>query len=195
MKRSAVLAAIFLFASCATTKIQSNGSPLQKPLCDAGNQSASVSVLWSTNWRPDQKEPQLREAAALRGIEKYFKAQSCIQTLAIHHIALPQQHEHLSDATILAMARETGDQPDKVIFLVVHELGPKLIIGLPTLIEGGTEVVLEARVTDPKSATSLANIRTQWQKGGPFYIKGVKTLDADMQTVLGTIFSGSSDSP
>lgn len=87
------------------------------------------------------------------------------------------------------MAREAGDAPDTVILLVVRELGPKLLIGIPTLIEGGTEVVLEIRVTTQDSTTPVANFQTHWQKGGPFYIKGVKTLDADMQTVLGMVFS------
>jgi len=87
------------------------------------------------------------------------------------------------------MAHEAGEAPNRVILLVVRELGPRLMIGLPSLIEGGTEVILEIRVTAQDSTTSLANFRTHWQKGGPFYIKGVKTLDADMKTALGMVFS------
>ena len=87
------------------------------------------------------------------------------------------------------MAHEAGDAPNRVILLVVRELGPRLLLGLPSLIEGGTEVVLEVRVTAQDSTTSLANFRTHWQKGGPFYIKGVKTLGADMETTLGVAFS------
>jgi len=189
LQRSIFLAAAGLLAGCATTTIQSTGSPLQHPLCNAESPGTSITVLWSPKWRPDQKEPPLREAAALRGIEQYFKAQSCIKTLAIRRVALPAQHERLTDAQILAMAHEAGEAPNRVILLVVRELGPRLMIGLPSLIEGGTEVILEIRVTAQDSTTSLANFRTHWQKGGPFYIKGVKTLDADMKTALGMVFS------
>jgi len=189
LKRAPLLATTCLLASCATTTIQSTGSPLQHPLCDAEGPDTSITVLWSPKWRPDQKEPPLRETAALRGIEQYFKAQACIKTLVIRRVALPAQHERLTDAQILAMAHEAGDAPNRVILLVVRELGPRLLLGLPSLIEGGTEVVLEVRVTAQDSTTSLANFRTHWQKGGPFYIKGVKTLGADMETTLGVAFS------
>jgi hypothetical protein len=180
-----------LLAGCASTEVQTTGAPLAHPLCRPGSPTLSLSVLWAPDWRADQKEPPLREAAALRGIEAYFKAQPCVGTLAIHRIALPPQREQLTDAQVLALApTEAGGQgPDQLIFLVVRELGPKLTIGIPMVIAGGTEVVLEARATDAHTATSLAHTRTHWQKGGPFYIKGVKTLDQDMQTVLGLLFS------
>ncbi len=87
------------------------------------------------------------------------------------------------------MARAQGDAPDQVVLLVVRELGPKLIIGIPWLIEGGTEVIVESRVADGHTGAALASLRTHWQQGGPFYIKGVKTLDQDMQTVLGLVFA------
>jgi hypothetical protein len=178
-----------LLAACASTRVQSTGQALAQPLCTAGGPSVSLSVLWGPQWRPDQKEPPLREAAALRGIEAFFRSQACVGPLAIHRVAVPGQPEALTDAQVLDMARAQGDAPDQVVLLTVRELGPKLIIGIPWLIEGGTEVIVESRVADARTGAALARLRTHWQKGGPFYIKGVKTLDQDMQTVLGLVFA------
>jgi len=74
--------------------------------------------------------------------------------------------------------------PDRVLLIVIRELGPKLIIGIPMLVEGGTEAVLEVRVHDVRTSEVMAAIRTHWQNGGTFVIKGVKTLDQDMSAAL-----------
>lgn len=184
-----LLAAACLMSGCASTTVQLSGTPPTQALCRADTPKLAVSVLWGTRWRPDQKEPPLREAAALRGIERYFQSQPCVQSLAIHRLSPPEAPAPLTDTQVLAMARTAGDQPDRVVLLFVRELGPKLRIGLPVLVEGGTEVVLEARLIDASSASSLADVQAHWYKGGPFYIKGVKTLDQDMQTTLEALFS------
>jgi hypothetical protein len=178
-----------LLAACASTRVQSTGTPLAHALCPLGGPTVSLSVLWGPQWRPDQKEPPLREAAALRGIEAFFRSQACVGPLAIHRVAMPSPPEALTDAQVLDMARAQGDASDQVVLLTVRELGPKLIIGIPWLIEGGTEVIVESRVADGHTGAALASLRTHWQHGGPFYIKGVKTLDQDMQTVLGLVFA------
>lgn len=173
-----------VLAGCATTRIETTGTPLPQPLCAASSGNDAVSVLWATRWRPDQKEPPLREAAALRGIEAFFASQHCFRQVRIRHIDLPLAGEYPSAAQLVSLAGSDAAPPDKVVLIVVRELGPKLWIGLPKLIEGGTEVVLEVKVVNGVGAGSLADLRTHWQKGGPFYIKGVKTLDQDMQTTL-----------
>jgi hypothetical protein len=72
------------------------------------------------------------------------------------------------------------------VLIVVRELGPKLLIGSPVLVEGGTEVVIEVRVLDGHTAESMANVRTHWQNGGALVVKGVGTLDQDMSAALRT---------
>jgi hypothetical protein len=59
-----------------------------------------------------------------------------------------------------------------------------LLIGIPVIVEGGTEAVLEIRVLDTQSSKSIANLRTHWQNGGTFVIKGVKSLPQDMKSAL-----------
>ena len=134
-------------------------------------------MLWAPQWRPDQKEPPLREAAAERGMALYFQALPCANQVRIHRLNQDEAQTQLTADQALALARTKGDAPDKVVLLRVRELGPKLRIGLPTLVEGGTEVVLEAHVVQAQPASTLATRRMHWQKGGPFYIKGVKSLD------------------
>lgn len=189
MKAIASITLLGVLSGCASTTLRSDGSPLEGPICSATDKSNSVSVLWGAKWRPDQKEPPLRETAALRGIKTFFEAQKCPQGIAIHRIAIPDGHQSLSDADIVAMSTDQGDSADRVVVLIVRELGPKLIIGIPNLVEGGTEVVLESRVVDRQAVATIANLKTHWQKGGPFYIKGVKSLDLDMQTTLNAVFS------
>lgn len=180
-------------SGCASTTISSTGMPMQQPLCSSPSQvaadtSVSVAVLWGPWWRPDQKEPPLREAAALKGIQQFFATQRCVTDVAIQRIAIPAQREQLSDTALLDMAKALSPHTDRAILIVVRELGPKLRIGLPTLVEGGTEVVVDVRVVDARRQVSEAVVQTHWQKGGPFYVKGVKTLDQDMQAALASVF-------
>jgi isocitrate/isopropylmalate dehydrogenase len=188
MARIFTVLCLLALSGCASTKVQTHGQPMTRPLCDASAAQGSVSVLWGPVWRADQKEPHLREAAALKGIQAYFEAQACVSPLRIHRVDVPADRAQLSAGALLDLARAQGVDADRVILLVVRELGPKLIIGIPNLIEGGTEVVLEAQVADRAHVSPLAQVQTHWQKGGPFYIKGVKSLDQDMRTVLGLLF-------
>lgn len=180
-------------SGCASTTVESTGQTMQAPLCGsaAAPASASVAVLWGPSWRPDQKEPPLREAAALRGIQQFFATQRCLTDVAIARIDIPAQGE-LSDAALLDKAKALTPHADKAVLIVVRELGPLLRIGLPTLVEGGTEVVIEVRVVDAARQASLAQVQTHWHKGGPFYIQGVKTLDQDMQAALASVLAAPS---
>jgi hypothetical protein len=152
-------------------------------------------VLWSPQWRPDQKEPVRREAAALRGIQNFFVNSRCVNNVDIRR--LPNEHsiEAPSDDQLLRLATATAPVPDIVYFITVRELGPKLLIGIPAIIEGGTEVVIDVRVLNVQKSESMASVRTRWQNGGKFVIKGVGTLDQDMSAALRTTLSPAPASP
>lgn len=190
------LAILGVLSGCASTTVESTGQTMQAPLCSSAtaSASASVAVLWGPSWRPDQKEPPLREAAALRGIQQFFATQRCLTDVAIARIDIPAQGE-LSDAALLDKAKALTPHADKAVLIVVRELGPLLRIGLPTLVEGGTEVVIEVRVVDAARQASLAQVQTHWHKGGPLYIQGVKTLDQDMQAALASVLAAPSTTP
>lgn len=78
----------------------------------------------------------------------------------------------------------TSPKSERVLFIVVRELGPRLVIGLPGIVEGGTEVLIDVRVMNSLALESLASVQTSWRNGGTFVIKGVETLDHDMSAAL-----------
>ena len=174
--------ALALLAGCATTKVETTGTPPQQPLCQVGEPAVSTLVYWAPQWRPDQKEPQLREAAALRGIEDFFNRAGCIAIAGIHR--LPEEKPLPTNEALVRLASNSTPVPERVVLIVVRELGPRMTIGIPKIVEGGTEVLIDVRVLNPTTKESLTNTQTLWRNGGTFVIKGVKTLDQDMSATL-----------
>lgn len=127
----------------------------------------------------------MREAAALRGIEDFFGRSGCIASPDIRR--LPGEHvaEVPVDSELVASASRIA--ADRVLVIVVRELGPVLRRGIPSLVEGGTEVVLQVRVLDVRAAKPTADVRTHWQNGGMFVIKGVGSLEQDMSAALAAV--------
>lgn len=171
-----------LLSGCASTTVETSGTPLARPLCASSQSRLPVAIYWMPQWRPDQKEPAAREALAQRGIEDFIARHPCLSLTALER--LPAGAGTPSDAALLRQAATLNPPPERVVLIVVRELGPRLVIGLPTGVEGGTEVVIEVRVLDPAAAAPLADARTQWRNGGKFVIKGVHSLDADMSAAL-----------
>jgi hypothetical protein len=179
---AATVAVLFVLAGCASTTVEITGSPPKTPLCTVGTRALATVVYWGLQWRPDQKEPQLREAAALRGIEDFLARTSCLAVAGLHR--LPMGDAVPSDNELLRSVASTSAVPERIILIVVRELGPRLVIGIPAIVEGGTEVLIEVRVLDVQRSASLANARTLWRNGGTFVVKGVNTLDQDLSAAL-----------
>ena len=187
MSRPYVLAIICVCSAlfgCASTKFEITGSGLKEPLCQPGAEKLSVLVYWGPQWRTDQKEPTLREAAALRGIQDFFAGSNCVVNADIRRLPSEGSMTAPSDEQLLRLASAPMPMPDRGLLIIVRELGPKLLIGIPVLVEGGTEVIVDVRVLNVHTSESMANVRTHWQNGGTFIIKGVKTLDQDMSAAL-----------
>jgi hypothetical protein len=190
MRHSSILASVTLcimLLGCAATKVETSGSGMKEPLCQAGAEKLTALVYWGPRWRPDQKEPLLREAAALHGIQDFFASSNCVAAVDIQRLPSEPSSDVPSDEQLLRLASASVPAPDRVLLIVIRELGPKLIIGIPMLVEGGTEVVLEMRVLNVHTSKVMAQFRTHWQNGGTFVIKGVKTLDQDMSAALRTL--------
>lgn len=184
-----LLVATFLLAGCASTTVETTGSPLKEPLCQVGKPSISTVVYWGAKWRPDQKEPQLREAAAMRGIQDFLRRSSCLSVVAVHRLTAEQALA--SNEELIRSASSSNPHLQRILLVVVRELGPRLLIGLPVIVEGGTEVLVDVRVLDATTSESLATTQTTWRNGGPFVIKGIKTLDQDMSAALAVTLMGS----
>lgn len=177
-----LLVVTFLPIGCASTTVTTTGLPLKEPLCQPSKPSIPTLVYWGTKWRPDQKEPQLREAAALRGIQDFLSRSGCLSVVAIHRLTTEQALA--SNEELMRSASSSNYKPERILLVVVRELGPRLLIGIPVVVEGGTEVLVDVRVLDPTTSASLATTHTTWRNGGMFVIKGIKTLDQDMSAAL-----------
>ena len=179
---SFALAALCLLVGCASTKVDTTGASLAKPLCQVGEQPIRTAIHWTPQWRPDQKEPLLREAAALRGIQSFVDRAGCPAVTEMKR--LPTQASPPDDESLQALAAKSSQSPERVVLIVVRELGPRITIGIPVIIQGQTEVLIDVRVLRIQPHESLARTQTFWRNGGIFVVKGVKTLDQDMSTAL-----------
>lgn len=79
---------------------------------------------------------------------------------------------------------EARTRNEKVVLIVVRELGPTVKIGASiALVEGGTEVVLDLSEYEPNKPEPRT-FTVRWRSGGPGTLKGVATLPQDMQAAL-----------
>ena len=115
----------------------------------------------------------------LWGIYQFIDKTPCLAVVAVER--LPDAAAALPSKTELArLARSAPGQPERAVAVIVRELGARLTIEIPEIVEGETEVLLEISVLHTRTGKTLAGSRTLWRNGGAFVIKGVKTLDQDM---------------
>ena len=177
-------ALLVILSGCASTKVETTGARMHEPFCTESGGKWSALVYWGPQWRSDQKEPERREAAALRGIESFFADSACVARFEVRRLPGERMAEAPSDEALLKLASAAMPKADKVLVIVVRELGPILRIGIPSIVEGGTEVVLELRLLDVPTSSAQANVRTHWWNGGTFVVKGVGSLERDMSAAL-----------
>lgn len=186
-KTSALLTTLLaaLLSGCATTQVRINGHRDVPVFCQAPGQSLEGLLLWTPNWRLDQKDVPLREQAAAEGLERFAADSRCFAKTTVRRWDAPAPASP-SDAAVLAQIAGAGQRaPDRVLIVTVRELGPVIqILGPIALFGGGTEVVLDLESRDPRSGALLARIGTHWSNGGSFVFKGVRTLPQDMQAAL-----------
>ncbi len=168
-------ATLFALGGCASTTTADLKPAPQEPVC---GESTKAVILWTTQWRADQKDIPAREAAAAEGLSKFFEGSGCFKSASIRHL-----RETSMDAIEAAIVEATA-RYEKVVLIVIRELGPTVRIGSSmTLVEGGTEVVLEiSEYAGPK--TVPRRFIVEWRDGGPGVVKGVASLPQDMQAAL-----------
>ena len=182
--RTATLAglvvAFAMAAACQSTKVDDDAGSGRLPLCrDASDDLGTVIVYPRTSWRPDQKEPQVRAAIAMRAIETAFSGLPCGQVATIYPMDEPRDwHE----AEIRRLSREAGAQT--LILLQVRELGPHVVISLPELWSGSTEVRVHVRAIDLREGRPLLDIERRRTVGGAYVIKSADDLEPEMVAVL-----------
>lgn len=171
--------------SCASTQFEATSPTPTQAVCQAPGEKISALVLWGPQWRPNQKEPAKREAAAQRGIERFFATSRCFSTAHVQRAANDQPVNSLTSTEIRALAAAEPTAPSRVLLITVRELGPIVkLFGSLALVEGGTDVVLEIRSVATATGEVVADFRSHWQHGGPWVIKGVATLEQDIGFAL-----------
>jgi len=153
---------LFLLAGCASTTVEMSGPGARDRWCAP---DLSAEAVWSPAWRADQKEPAAREAIAERGIRRFFAESGCF-----------------ASAVVSRAGSGLPASVDRTIVITVRELGPILTIGSPSVVQGGTEVVLDVKVVD--NGAERAGFRVHWKYGGAFVVRGVGGLEGDMVAAL-----------
>ncbi len=184
--RAALLAIVAAMVSaCASTQFRSAGQMPEEPLCERANESISALVLWGAQWRPDQKEPVLREAAAKRGIETFFAESKCFTTARVLQVVNDRPAIDATPDDLRSLAARERPAATRALFITVRELGPVLkVFSSLALLEGGSEVVFDVRSFDVASGRMSSDFQANWQRGGPWVIKGTGSLDTELQAAL-----------
>lgn len=191
IKKLILLLMLITLSSCATTVITTHKSNQEINLhSEIISSKKSVLVLWGTAWRKDQKEPKLREEFASNTINKFFLESKLFTDVKVIKTYKEKNVINFSDTEALEINKnEYNNKYQKIIFLRVEELGPTINLYLsPILFDGSTEVKLRIRVLDTNSTFLDNDIYSEWKNGGPFVLKGIKTLEQDMYDNLKSIF-------
>jgi hypothetical protein len=84
LHRAAIATTWAALTGCATTTVTITPSP-QPPICDG---AASVLVLWTHQWRPDQKDVPEREAAAEIGLKEFLHRSRCFARFELRRLPI-----------------------------------------------------------------------------------------------------------
>ena len=171
----AVPLSALLLAACASTNVTISPSP-QTPVCD---RSASALVLWAPQWRPDQKDVAAREEAAASGLTSFFASSGCFARAELRRVS------SLGSSAVNTERAASGGQFNAVVTIAVRELGPVVkLLSSASLVEGGTEVVLQVTARQLQPATQPREFTVHWRHGGPGVVAGVASLPNDMSAAL-----------
>lgn len=185
-----VLAAA-LIGGCAATSVDFPGGRPQAPFCQASGEALSAAVVWGPQWRPDQKDVPAREQAAEEGLAQFFATPTCFARARVYRRPGGSlgSVEEARAASAAAAAGADARGVDRVLFIVVRELGPvvKLLSSL-ALVEGGTEVVLDVASYDLARGGERRS-SVHWRHGGAGVVKGVASLPQDMQAALAALLA------
>lgn len=167
-----------LVSCAAVTSVSVEPLP-EVSLCERFKAQATVDLLWTTQWRADQKDVADRNRAAAAGIAAFGRESTCFKHLEITRAGAD---EFAGSATAPAPGSRPGAP---ILWITVRELGPVVRIGASAaLVEGGTEVVLDVATTGLPEPRRAAPFTVHWQNGGAGVIKGVASLPFDMASAL-----------
>lgn len=168
MRRLLPLLVLIVTGCAATTSVDFSPAAPASSVCQAPGQSLKGLIVWDVRWRPDQKEPETREAMAEQGIGQFAASSGCFSETRVQR-GLPESVAGF----------------DRVVSVTVRELGPVLkLFSSAALVDGGTEVVVDIAAFDPGGSGSRIDFSLYWRNGGHGVVKGVASLPEDMASAL-----------
>lgn len=189
MFKRQVVATVLLVTStaCASAPPNAESFIAQAPLCAPDVSLGKVVIAPLTRWRPDQKEPVVREAIVLKAIEAVAPAITCATNARV----LPVTDDAASART-LATARAEGAQT--ALLIHIDELGPIAVLSFPAVWSTWSDVKFTLDSVDVSSGATLRSIPHRRQKGGAFEVRGLEPLQGEMEQALKDVILGASPS-
>lgn len=180
-----VIAVILLASSaaCASAPPGAESFPAQAPLCAPGVSLGPILIAPLTRWRPDQKEPEVREAIAKKAIEAVAPAISCASSWKVLDIA-----PDAGSSAAIAAAKTEGAKT--AVLVHIEELGPIAILSFPALWSTWSDVKFTLDAVDVQTGANLRSIPHRRQKGGAFEARGLDPLQAEMEAALKDVILG-----
>lgn len=182
-RHSAVALLLAITAACASTPPGAESFPVQAALCAPGASLGKTMIIPLTRWRPDQKEPEVREAIAQKAIEAIAPAISCASSVNVQGIAA-----EAGSTDALAAARAEGART--AVLIHIDELGPIATLSFPAVWSTWSDVKFTLDAVDVRTGANLRSIPHRRQKGGAFEVRGLDSLQGEMEAALKDVILG-----
>ncbi|MBO9539071.1 hypothetical protein J7643_00585 [bacterium] len=179
ISRIAITMAALLLSGCATVQVQHEVLQGEAPLYQPTRLPLGVlSVRPLSRWRPDQKEVPAREKIARAAIEAVFR------NLPSGSVAEIRPFEPFSAQSDLKLAEARTANIDTVVTITVEELGPQLYLSIPVLWSTYSDVRFQLQAVRTQTGETVLDVKHKRLVGGPFELRGVQPLQAEMETAL-----------
>ena len=185
----AAIIALLAASACASSAPPPITMPAaQAAVCGPGVSLGKVMVAPLTRWRADQKEPEVREAIAMKAINTAFAGAPCAAGATVLPIATDD-----TSAARLTQARMEG--ANTAILVRIDELGPIAVVSFPALWSTWSDVQFTLDVVDVATGNVVRSIPHRRQKGGAFEMRGLEPLQAEMEIALRDVLLGDTPQP
>ena len=176
--------------ACSTTRVKDQTTIGTPPLCRTKTHSlGQVALLPETQFREDQKEPEKRIAMAQNAIRSVFSKLPCGRVEEGKGIHKFSNWSTQNEQEILNQL-ETR-KIDTAIFFRIKEMTPHLILSIPVLWSTTRELDFDLRVVDVQTGKVHLEIQRNWNRGGPFVLKGAQALENDLEIALQNLITAS----
>jgi len=192
MRLSFLVFSLFLYISlsgCAATRTSVYSTSKNTTICnkhstpDLGN----IIVLPEVAWRPDQKEPEKRNAMFMGELQKVFTRIPCGTIIPKETLQNISSWSSIPDSTLRSTFSAKG--ADTIILIRIEELTPRLefTFSIPFLWSGKSEADFRIKVISVKSGKTLNDMRVKRVTGGPFNIRPAEWSKTELYEALRSI--------